>query len=257
MCLTKVPYEEFKKNGFRGDIPKVENIIRLMDNARYMAGRHELLSDVFACGAICISNKFDMIHYKEREETYLKIIGKYDKKIQNLIADIFSQICILLMSAPVNGFSDYLGELYMRSDTQNKKGGQFFTPYHLSKLCAELTTDEEFILKCMENDEIIPLNEPACGSGGMILAMVDVLYNKYRFNYSRNLFVECSDIDLRCVHMTYLQLSCAGIPAVIYHRDTISMKTWSRWDTPAYIMQYLRFRNIGGDKIGAADRGVG
>ena len=81
----------------------------------------------------------------------------------------------------------------------------------------------------------------------MILAAVDILYNQHRFNYSRNLVVECSDIDSRCVHMTYLQLGLAGVPAVIYQRDTLSMKTWQRWETPAYIMQWLRFRNALGE----------
>lgn len=78
----------------------------------------------------------------------------------------------------------------------------------------------------------------------LVLAAVDVLYNKYRFNYSRNLLVECSDIDERCVYMTYLQLACAGVPAIIYQRDTLSMKTWQRWETPAYIMQWTRFKDV-------------
>ena len=109
-----------------------------------------------------------------------------------------------------------------------------------------------------ENNKILTLHEPACGSGGMIMAAVDVLYNKYKFNYSHNLLVECGDIDARCVHMTYLQLSLAGVSAVVYQRDTLSMQTWQRWETPTYIMQYLRFRNVlGGDGHGSADRGLG
>ena len=78
----------------------------------------------------------------------------------------------------------------------------------------------------------------------MIIAAVDILYNKYRFNYSRNLFVECSNIDQRCVHMAYLQLSLSGVPAVIYQRDTLTMQTWQRWETPALIMQWMRFRRF-------------
>lgn len=54
-----------------------------------------------------------------------------------------------------------------------------------------------------------------------------------------------SDIDQRCVHMTYLQLSLIGVPAIVYQRDTLTMKTWQKWETPAYIMQYLRFKKYG------------
>ena len=93
----------------------------------------------------------------------------------------------------------------------------------------------------MANDEILTLNEPSCGSGGMIIAAVDKLYNQYHFNISRNLFVECSDIDSRCVHMCYLQLGLAGVPAIIYKRNTLTLETWDEWFTPAYMMQWERF----------------
>jgi len=41
--------------------------------------------------------------------------------------------------------------------------------------------------------------------------------------------------------MTYLQLALAGIPAVVYHRNGLTLETWDKWETPAYIMQYPRF----------------
>ena len=102
----------------------------------------------------------------------------------------------------------------------------------------------EVVAEHMEADSIITLNEPACGAGGIVIAAADVLYNDYHFNIARNLLVECSDIDSRYVHMSYLQLGLAGIPAVIYRRNTLTMETWERWETPAYIMQWNRFRNI-------------
>ena len=103
-------------------------------------------------------------------------------------------------------FSDYLGELFMNCGFGSNRNGQFFTPYHVSKLCAKLCIGEP------PEDKIITLNEPCCGSGGMVLAAMDVLKNDFGINYTIDCFVDCSDIDLRCVHMTYLQLSLAGVP---------------------------------------------
>lgn len=226
-------------------IPTINDIIKLLDTGSYKVGRHELLSDVFQCGAIAIANKFDKRQGKKREETYLSIIKKYDKDTQQLITEIFAEISVLLLSQIDMGFDDYLGKLYMLSETSNSKTGQFFTPYHLSKLCAEMSINKNTVYEYIEKDKILTLNEPSCGAGGMIIAAIDVLYNRYRLNYSRNLFVECSDIDQRCVHMTYLQLSLIGVPAIVYQRDTLTMKTWQKWETPAYIMQYLRFKKFG------------
>nr|DAI22071.1 MAG TPA: type I restriction-modification system methyltransferase [Caudoviricetes sp.] len=226
------------------DIPTVDHILKLLDKGTYKVNRYELLSDIFQCGAIAISNKFDITQAEEREKTYINIIKKYDKDMQYLIAEIFAKIYLLLTSQIDYGFADYIGELYMKSETSSKNAGQFFTPYCISKACAETAINSSQVEQYIKDDKILTLNEPACGSGGMIIATIDTLYNKYDFNYSRNLFVECSDIDARCVYMTYLQLACTGVPAVIYQQDTLTLQTWQRWETPAYIMQWLRFRDI-------------
>jgi len=240
---ARVPDEEF---GYRiyGNLklPTVDSILKKITSDRYTVNTYELLHDIFECGAIAISNRFT--YSKEREELYKKTISKYDEKVRIKIRDVFNEIYLLLTSQIDGGFYDYLGELYMKSFTSNSKAGQFFTPYNLSKLSAELVIGSKDINRFVKEDKIITMNEPTCGAGGMILAAVDVLYNKYHFNYSRNLLVECSDVDKRCVYMTYLQLACSGVPAIIYHRDTLSMKTYDRWETPAYIMQYMRFKNV-------------
>ena len=225
-------------------MPTVNSMLKKLDKAVYKVGAHEFLSDLFECGAIAISNKFDKRQAAKREERYLQIINKYDKSTQLLITELFSDIYVLLTSQ-LDGtvmFNDYLGELYMKSETSNKHSGQFFTPYNVSRLCAAVSVDREKAMQCMENNEVLTLSEPSCGSSGMIIAAADILYNQCDFNISHNLFVECSDIDSRCVHMSYLQLAFTGIPAVIYRRNTLSMETWERWETPALIMQWMRFK---------------
>lgn len=243
--FSKVPDEEFNYKLVE-NVPKVADILKTIQKGVYKVGIHDLLSDVFECGAIAISNQFDLPQAPQREERYLQIMNKHDKDTQCLIAELFTQIYTLLTNQmnPCIGFNDYLGDLYMKSETSNKKAGQFFTPYSVSKMCAEAVIFDDVVNEHIEQDKILTLNEPACGSSGMIIGAVDVLYNKYHFNYSRNLLVECSDIDKRCVCMTYLQLALSGVPAIIYHRDTISMQTWERWETPAYIMQWLRFKDV-------------
>ena len=241
---AKVPDEEFHWEPTKEKPPTINDILKLLEKGLYKANAHELLADIFECGAIAISNQFDRAQRQEREAQYMRIIQKYDKGMQKLIAEIFAKIGLLLSQQinPFVGFNDYLGELYMRSETSNKHTGQFFTPYCVSKMCAEVTLNEKTINEYIEQDKIFTLSEPACGAGGMIIAAADVLYNKYHFNISRNLFVIGSDIDSRCVHMSYLQLSFAGIPAVIYKQNTLTLQTWERWVTPPCIMQYTRFK---------------
>lgn len=206
----------------------------------------ELLTDLFECGAIAISNKFDMRQAQTRELKYLNTMAKYDEEIRNLIVELFADIRMLITNQYNSsiGFNDYLGALYMNSGTSNNRAGQFFTPYHISKLCAACGIDVEKVAKAKEKKAVLTLIEPSCGSSGMIIATADILYNNFNFDITQNLFVECSDVDSRCIHMSYIQLGLAGIPAVIYKRDSLTIQTWERWYTPSLLMQWKKFRKF-------------
>lgn len=220
-------------------IPTVDEIIKMIDRSAYKVNRSQLIADVFECGALAISNKVDFTKYDEREQRYLEIMKKYSPDEQKLIIDIFSKVFALSSSVVYdNGaFDDYLGEIFMRCNQGSKFAGQFFTPYHISKLMAKMTLSD------IENplQKILTLCDPCCGGGGMAMAALDILKNDYNINYAMDCFIECADIDIRCVHMTYLQLALAGVPAIVKHQNTLTQELWSVWKTPAFIFQYRRF----------------
>ena len=223
-------------------VPTIEDIIKRINASVYRFDKHQLISDVFECGAITISNMVDLMNKEEREKRYLQVIKKYQKEEQTLIAEIFAMIFALLSSVVYdNGrFYDNLGELFMRCNQGSSSAGQYFTPFQVSAMMARMIIGDE-ILEKTQNDGVLTLNDSCCGGGGMMMAALDVLKNKYHINYTRNCFVLCSDIDLRCVHMTYLQLALAGVPAIVKHQNSLTGETWSIWKTPAFIFQYPRF----------------
>ena len=188
---------------------------------------------------MAISNMVDFTKYDEREQRYKDIMNGYSPKERNLIVEIFSKVFALSSSVVYdNGkFDDYLGELFMRCNQGNKYAGQFFTPYHISALMAKMAITDADI----KQGEIITVCDPCCGGGGLAIAALDVLKNDYNVNYAMDCFIECADIDIRCVHMTYLQLALAGVPAIIKHQNTLTQELYSVWKTPAYIFQYPRF----------------
>jgi len=232
-----------QKNVCPYKIPTIEEIMKRIKSAVYRVDTHQLISDVFECGAIAISNQVDLLQRDEREERYKKIMEKYQPQERELLAEIFGMIFALLSSVVYdNGrFDDYLGELFMRCNQGNSNAGQYFTPYHVSSCMAKMSIGDEVKEKA-ERNEILTVNDPCCGGGGLLIAALDVLKNEYNINYARNCFIEAGDIDIRCVHMTYLQLSLAGVPAIIKHQNTITRELWSVWRTPAYVFQYLRFQ---------------
>ena len=220
--------------------PTVDEIIKQIEQSAYKVNKSKLISDVFECGALAISNKVDFIKYDEREERYKQIMKTYRHQERELVADIFGKIFALLSSVVYDDgvFNDYLGDLFMRCNQGEKQSGQFFTPYHVSKFMAEITITDDKI----KNGKILTISDCCCGGGGMLIAALDVLKNRYGVNYAHDCFIAAGDIDARCVHMTYLQLSLAGVPAIVKHQDALTRKLWSVWKTPAYVFQYPRFQ---------------
>ena len=53
---------------------------------------------------------------------------------------------------------------------------------------------------------------------------------------AHRLSITATDVDLKCVHMAFLQLSLLNIPAVVVHGNSLSLEEYSHWFTPAHIL---------------------
>lgn len=169
------------------------------------------------------------------EQRYLETIKIYTKEQANE----FSQLLALLVNALEEKHQDFLGQVYMRLNLGNSANGQFFTPYHVSKLMSKINFAEtENLLK---NKSFITLSEPCCGSGGIIIAFAETMKDS-GYNYQNQLYVEAIDIDELCFMMTYLQLSLYGIPARVIHGDTISYRYQQDLLTPFYFINGFSWR---------------
>lgn len=197
------------------------------------ASRRHHLWDVFRdfveMAAISMRNAFE--RSPDLEKRYLDIAGKYER-------DELEKICHLLgitTMALEDRHGDFLGEVFQELDLANAATGQFFTPYDVAKLCAGLTIDREKL----QAGKRITVQEPACGSGGMLIAMADAMREE-GFNPQYQLCAVAVDIDSRAVHMAYIQLSLLGIPAVLYVGNTLTMEMHSEWRTMGFWLHPFR-----------------
>lgn len=227
-------------NAPRNEICKMLNSIQGRDN-------YSVIRDFFELSAISVRNTVD--NSKERESyerRYMEITGSYGKKDLEIFAGALGVFMGWIDSAMKGDapFRDFAGEIYMDSGTSNGKAGQFFTPYHVSHLMAECNFDTERLKAEIAADpnHVITIAEPTCGAGGLIVAAIDVLRGA-GINYAWNAFVDCGDIDARCVHMTYLTLSLLGVPAVVRRGDALALDYSETWYTPAYIFAWPHFKS--------------
>lgn len=184
----------------------IKEINRL--SGRYSA--YEIFSDWIKMLAISISNSVDVLNYDNREKEYMDIAKKYNSDELKII----SGMCGMLIMAMEEEMTDILGYIYHNLELHGKHLGQFFTPYHLCQLMAEVTEP-------IYNEKgYITVNEPSVGAGGNIIAFCEKL-KKEGINYQQCVKVVGQDLDWKCVYMAYVQFSLYGIPAVVVQGDTL------------------------------------
>lgn len=206
-----------------------KDIIKIINSISGKYSAYEVFSDWIRCCALAISNSCQLIHNKvwqEREQSYIDTMKKYSLEERKMFVEMFYMLTETLECE----ITDVLGQIYMESGMGSKAAGQFFTPYHVSKLCAVMSEPE-----LDENGKCI-MNEPSCGGGGMIIAAASVLKEK-GINYQKCMEVVAQDLDWKGVYMCYLQLSLLGIKAVCVQGDTLMQPYTPKKTEPRHILR--------------------
>lgn len=192
---------------------RIGKIIEIINSISGEYTQHQVFSDWVCMMALSIANACSPFHnsaYAEREKRYEQVAHKYSEKIIDL-----SEAMGLLVEEMENP-RDILGEIYMRGGFGSKTTGQFFTPYHLSKLTASIAFDEFTRMQ----DGKYHAHEPSCGGGGMLIALAMEM-KKRGIDYQNELEVVAQDLDWNCVYMCYVQLSLMGISGIVVQGNTL------------------------------------
>lgn len=192
-----------------------EEIIKTVARASGAYTPHQIFRDWIECLALSVANASAPFHdevWKRHEEIFESITKKYDSKMLETFAEMTGGLIDLYES----GFDDFLGDIYMKAGCGSGVLGQFFTPYHLSRLMAEMAISDT---KYTES-EPYTLNEPSCGGGASIIAAAEVL-QKRGINYQKCMKVVAQDLDWMGVYMTYIACSFYGIDAIVVQGDTL------------------------------------
>lgn len=227
-----------------GGDPYKTAIIKLMREFSHSHDTYAVFSDFVEICALAISNRVDQTQFDAREKRYMEIVGKYKREEVERFAAMFAELQMCYRSrvdeigdpgtdrVPDHGLGDVLGQIFMALELGNDRAGQFFTPYSVSLLMAMMTVGDGTAIR---EKGFITMQEPACGSAGMVVATAQAMHQA-GLSYPEALHATCVDIDPRCVHMAYVQLSLLGIPAVVVHGNALSLDIWGVWYTPAHVL---------------------
>ncbi len=163
------------------------------------------------------------------EERYMRAIDPYkEHKARFRFPDFLGELSLEVMKK----CGDPLGEAAGELEILDSGLGQFFTPYHVSLLMAQMNlTGVDDIIK---ERGYITLGEPACGAGCMVLAAANVI-EAMGHDPETTMIVEATDLSETCYHMAYVQLATRGIPARVVRGDTLSGEVFEWAWTPAVV----------------------
>jgi N-6 DNA Methylase len=178
-----------------------------------------------------------------REPEYMTEINRWDKGAANAFSEA---LACLIEDMELHPYEDRLGPLYMEvsatGDLQAK--GAFYTPPALSKMIAKVTVSGRDF-----GDGPIAFDEPACGSGGMMLAAVEALKDigipLWRMQ------ARCTDVDITAVHMCFINMVLWGVPAEVIHGNALSLEVWGVWRTPRFLKWAQMLSCIDGKEVEA------
>ena len=202
---------------------RTKDIIKKINAMSGSKSPYEVFSDWIKCTALAMAQT--TIFSPKREAEYMDTIKKYN-------AIEFVKLTALLSETIECGMNDVLGNLFMASGWGNKNTGQFFTPYAVS-LASALCT---YTL----SEDIVTMEEPAAGAGGMIIAMAEAM-QRSGVNHQKKLRVVARDLDYNAYYMCYIQLALYGIDAKCVQGNTLEGKSFSVFDdnvmvTPMFII---------------------
>lgn len=208
----------------------------------------EIWADFVTLSAISISNAVDKKHFQVREKEYMTVQSKYTQKEMEIISRLFA---ITVMALEREPWQDFLGSLYMNLELGNHWKGQFFTPYDVTRLMAQITAGN--IKRQIFEKRYVTASDCACGGGATLIAMAEEAYMQlkdFKLNWQNHIMFVGQDIDAVTAKMCYIQLSLLGCAGYVKIGDSLSDPIQKNdsdenyWYTPMWFSEVWHYRRL-------------
>lgn len=225
-----------------------KKFLNLFQTLTYSRSPWEVWQDFITIYACAISNSVDTFHFKTREENYLKCIKKYKPEEQETFPKLVAELILALEKNPEQ---DFLGEVFMKLNLGNEHNGQFFTPYNVCKMMAEMMMQD--VIQRINERGYISISDPACGAGAMLIAAVHsakASLVKAKLRWQDYILAAAQDINSTAALMCYIQLTLLGVAGYVKIGDTLLEPISFQdspdcyWFTPMYFSDVWTTRRL-------------
>lgn len=190
----------------------------------------EVWGDFITMSALAIANATNRQGetHDAREKEYLSIINRYPKQEQQVFPELFAK---LVEALDEGSEQDFPSEMFMAFKLGSHWKGQFFTPYSVCQLMAEITIQGQ--KRQLQERGWISVHDPCCGAGALLSTVRNKLI-KQGVGFRQTLYV-AQDIDRTAALMCYLQLSLLGCAGYVIVGDSLAQPSASLTGSPLLI----------------------
>ena len=207
--------------------PAVKDFLRLLRKRDRSKRQTEVFAD-FCELAYCALAKQASPFPDQRdllEAQYMRVVGRY--RDPDDIRAMPEMLAIALTTIRAGG-ADFMGQVAGEIGALDAGLGQFFTPYEVSRLIAEMNLGDAHAM--IADRGFITIQEPAAGAGGMLLAAADTL--EARNIALSSVWMEAIELSRSTYHMLYIQLAARGIAGRVICGNALSLETHTWAYTP-------------------------
>lgn len=219
--------------------PAAKEFVRLINDIDRSKYRTEVFSDFCEMGYCALAKKASPFTEQQDalEAQYMEVVGRYrDKDDVRKMPELLG----IALGEIGKGGCDFLGMVAGEIGALDSRLGQFFTPYEVSRLMAEINLSG--VDQMIDEQGFITLQEPAAGAGGMLMAVADVIEGKGH-NLETTVWIEAVELSRSTFHMCYLQCAARGLAGKIVCGNSISLEVF----TGVYTAAAPVFLNANGD----------
>jgi type I restriction-modification system DNA methylase subunit len=233
-----VKRQKLNKNNFKllSSEEYKQQFLKILKGLSNRYDLHTIFSDFIVMSAIAYKNVMLIGNdFKLGEERYFSIIKKYDAKELHEFPKMLGIVTLALENLDC----DFLGDIYMELEISNNSTGQYFTPFHLCKLIADMNMGS--IKENIEKNGFVTVSDPAGGSGGMIIALAKSMRD-CDLNYQTDMHVSLVDVHETVAYMAYIQLYLLHIPATITVGNSLSLEVREVLNTLAHHLGFWDYK---------------
>jgi type I restriction-modification system DNA methylase subunit len=187
-------------------IRTLQSFKAVFDKAAYGSSYEQVFDDFLTICIACVTrNPETSLSYYEDE--YMRVIEPY-KALGTLkyFPELFAELILYLEENKDNSQGNDLLGTFFEQELSRGRNGQFFTPFHVCDMMAQITKGEE--------TKPVNVIDPCCGSGRMLLAFAKG--SRFMHGYYG------IDIDSRCAKMTAINLFLNGLRGEVMCGDTLA-----------------------------------